>query len=278
MRYKVIDEINGLETYKMRCKRRLLAISIASLLLTTAFLMPSFRKLYPAQSAASRREAANENRSPLSVRRESRLDRERFEEIRQVLNMIEKGQAALQLIDAYEVGVGFEYGEGSGFYPYRNQIVIDSRFGKFSAALKLIHEATHARYFHEGLAADIALHDRGTYVQLKMEEELDAMVTGIEATSELWEAGVDISKLRPFYYYPYKHAHGSAFRAAKHDHPELDAEALHYIGRAAGESVVLEFLYGGQVVTSLTRQTYLEYWGSVWDAKMNSDGLPNPGR
>jgi hypothetical protein len=273
MGYKVIDEIDSLETYKMRPKRRLLAISIATLFLTTAFLMPSFRKLYPAQSAASQREAANDNRSPLSAHlegHESRPDQERFEEISQVLSMIAKGQSALQLIDTYEVGVGFEYGEGSGFYPHRNRIVIDSRFGKFSAALKLIHEATHARYFHEGLAADVALHDRDAYVEMKMEEELAAMVATIEATSELWEAGVDISNLRPFYYYPYKQAYGSAYRAAKHDHPELDAEVLHDIGRAAGNSVVLDVLYGGQVVSSLTQQTYLEYWGTVWDARRQS--------
>lgn len=273
MRYKVIDEIDGLETYKTRPKRRLLAISIATLFLTTAFLMPSFQKVYPVQSTASQREAAHENRSPLPAHlegHEPRPDQERFEEISQVLSMIETGQATLHLIDKHEIGVAFEPGVASAFYPRRNEIVIGSGIGKLTAALRMVHEVTHARLHHEGLATSVTLPDRQLYVQMKMEEELTAMVTAIEATSELWEVGVDISGIRPSYYYPYKQAYASAYRVAKFDFPGSADATLHNIGRAAGRSVVSEALYDGQIVTSLTRQTYLEYWGTVWDATRQS--------
>lgn len=251
----------------MRYPRRSLLVLCATILLTTAGLNPSAKMVYSAQFAFFQQEAANESHSPQFEESKSSFDREHFEDISQVLSMIETGQTTLHLIDKYEIGVGFELGEGSRFYPYRNEIIIDSKFGHYSAAILLIHEVTHARYFHEGLAADVALNAQHVYVQRKMEEEVNAMVASIEATSELWEAGIDISNLHPSLYYPYKQAYGSAFRAAKHDYPGLGDKTLQNIGRAAGKHTVSEGVLGGQVVTSITQQTYLEYWGLVWDEK-----------
>jgi hypothetical protein len=181
--------------------------------------------------------------------------------------MIETGEKTLNLIEKYDVRVGFERGRGSRFLPSQNEIIIDTRHGYFSAAIILVHEAMHARYIHEGLAADITVDDRHAYVQKKIDEEIQAMAASIEATSELREAGVDIANLRPFLYYAYKQAYGSAFRAAKHDYPGMEDEDLRNIGRTAGQKAILEGVLDGQIVTSINQQTYLEYWGSIWDAK-----------
>lgn len=254
----------------MQFPRRLLMLSFASILLTIAGLSPSAKPVYSYRFPVFQQNAADENYSSQSSQSEgfiSGLDEDQFEEISQVLSMIETGQTTLHLIAKYDIGVGFDRGRGSRFLPYRNEIIIDSKNGYFSAAIILIHEATHARYFHEGLAADVTVDDRQVYVEKKMQEEINAMAASIEATSELWEAGVDIANLHPSLYYPYKQAYGSTFRAAKYDYPGLDNETLRNIGRAAGQKAILEAVLDGQVVTSVTQQTYLEFWGSVWDAK-----------
>lgn len=254
----------------MRFSRRILIVLFAAISLTIAVLNPSVKKAYSAQITSFQQEAADVDNASQAGQIEgsvSSFDQDHFADISNVLNMVETGQKALQLIDKYQISVVFESGKGSGFYPYRNEIIIDSNFGKFSAAIVLVHEVTHARLFHEGLAASPALYDRPSYVQMRLEEETQAMVASIEATSELWEAGVDISNLHPSLYYPYKQAYGAAVRAAEYDNPGLDDEALQVIGRAAGQKAVLEAVLDGQVVTAATHQTYLEYWGSVWDLK-----------
>lgn len=254
----------------MQLPRRLLLISLATLLVTIMVLSPLANKVYSAQHGVSQQITAVESLSSQSTYREgsqSGLDRERFADIRKVLSMVETGRTALHLIDKFDIGIGFDRGEGTRFYPYRNEIIIDSKYGQFSAAIYLIHEITHARYFHEGLAADVKQTPRQAYVQMKLAEEISAMVASIEATTELWEAGVDISNLHPSLYFPYKQAYASAVRAARFDDPGLDELALQNIGRVAGHRAVTEAVTTGQVVTSITQQSYEGYWGSVWDVQ-----------
>lgn len=254
----------------MQSRHQFFVILFAAMLLAVACQNPSSNKIFLTSLTATQPEGVNDDPSiqPAHFRRpESGTDQERFEGIRQVLETIETGQSTLRLLEKYKISVSFEPGSGSRFYPHRNEIVVDSKFGHFSAALILIHEVTHARYFHEGLAADVITSGRQTFVQQKIEEEVAAMVTSIEATIELSETGVDVVNLRPSLYYPYRQAYGSAVRAAKYANPGLDETTLQSTGRAAGRAAVLEALLNGQVVTSVTQQSYREYWGSVWDLK-----------
>lgn len=260
----------------MQSRLKLFFILFASIFLVAACQYPSSKTVSVVQFATSQHETINDSdfvQSDLiqparSIGAEAETDH--LEEIGQVLRMIETGRTTLQLIERYEIGINFELGNGSRFRPSRNEIVIDSKLGRFSAALILVHEVTHARFFHEGVVADVTMHSRQTYVQQKTEEEMNAMAASIEATMELWEAGVDVVNVRPAFYYPYRQAYGSAVRAAKHDYPGLDEVTLRSIGRAAGQSTLLEALLSGEVVTSVSQETYAEYWGSVWDGKHNS--------
>jgi hypothetical protein len=192
-------------------------------------------------------------------------DHERFERINKVLSMIETGQSTLRLVADYEINVRFEAGKGSRFNRQKNEIVIDSTLGHFSAALSLVHEVTHARYFHEGMAADIGSLSRQKYVQMKLDEEISAVVTRNEATMELSEKGVDVSRLRHSIYYPHQQAVRSAIRKARYENPGLNEETLQNIGRAAGREMVREVLVSGQAVRSTNKQSYLEHWQSHWD-------------
>jgi hypothetical protein len=245
----------------MQSKKRVsIIIIMATIILSVACQRQQTNTVVPVPSANAQNTAGEESPELLSDQ-----DQERFEGISKVLNMIESGKSALQQIEAYQIGVRFEPGGGSRFFPSRNEIVLDSRFGKFTAALILVHEATHARYYHEGLAADIKLLNRQAYTQMKTEEEMAAAINSIAATKELWESGLKVANLHQALYYPYQQAYGSAVRSAKSEYPGMDEISLQNIGHAAGRETVRWAFLNGQVVTSITQQSYLEYWGSVWD-------------
>jgi len=132
----------------MQFWKRIPIIIMATIILTVACQNHSTKTTFPTSFSTPQNGTGED--SPVSG-----LDLARFEEISRVLSMSEKGQSALQLVEAYQIRVRFEPGNGSRFIPNRNEIVIDSRAGKFSAALTMVHEVTHARYYHEGLTADI---------------------------------------------------------------------------------------------------------------------------
>jgi hypothetical protein len=250
---------------------------LAAILLTGMCQKPSSREVYPAPFSTYQHSTANAGHAIQTTEFNGvgdSVELEYLEGIDEVLSMTETGRTALHLIDKYEITLNFELGAGSRFCPGRNEIVIDSRLGHFSAALVLIHEVTHARYFHERATAEATILNRQAYVRQRMEEEVDAMVASIEATIELYEAGVEVRNIRPSLYYPYRQAYGSAFRAAKFDYCGLSDATLQRIGRTAGRSAVLGAVLDGQVLTSITGQTYMEYYGSLWDSKREHASNP----
>ena len=242
----------------MQSWNRIPIIIMAAIILTFAYRNHSSNTVFP--TLFSNPQQATGEDSP-----DSGLDQKRFEEISRILSMIEKGQSTLDLIEAYQINMRFEAGKGSRFIPPSNEIIIDSSFEPFSTALILVHEMTHARYYHEGLAADIKVLDRQAYTQMKIEEEMAAVINSTEATKELSENGVNVANLQHALYYPYRQAYGSAVRAARSDYPGLDEDTLQSIGRAAGRTIVQQAFLNGQVVTSTTQQSYTAYWGSIWD-------------
>lgn len=190
----------------------------------------------------------------------------RLEGIGGVLATIPTGQATLALLESYHISVRFDTGHGSRFYKERNEIVMDSSQGDFSAALSLVHEATHARYFHEGLTATVEYSDREVYVQMKVEEEITAVESQVLAATELSEIGVDISKLRHVLYYQYQQAAGKASRLARYENPSSEESKIKEISQEAGREAITQVITSGEFVRSTDGQTYADYWGSVWDA------------
>ncbi len=242
----------------MQTWNRIPLIIIATIILTVAYQKHSSKTLFPGLLSSPQN-------SPTIDSSDSGLVEEQFEAISKVLNTIEKGRATLQLIEAYQINMRFEAGNGSRFIPPSNEIVIDSNIEPISAVLILVHEVTHARYYHEGLAANINLLNRPVYTQMKIDEEVMAVINSIEVTMELAESGVNVAELRHALYFPYRQAHGAAVRAAKSDYSGLDDGTLHQIGRTAGRTTVEQAFLTGEVVTSTTQQSYSEYWGSIWD-------------
>jgi len=172
----------------------LIFIALVAIFLTVGCLNLPEDEVYSAPFAVVQQETKSDSTSSElalpSTPLEIDFDRKRFEEIREVLKMIETGRTTLHLIEAYDIDVVFESGKGSRFNPNTNQITIDSNVERFAAALILIHEITHARYFHEGSMADIQLDGREAYAQKKVVEEMEAVVSNIEAKIELTEVGV----------------------------------------------------------------------------------------
>lgn len=247
----------------------LILISLAITILAAGCLNPteeatSSDPLAIVQQEAMRIGEAVRPLSP-SAEPETNFESDEFERISEVLKAIATGRDTLNLLEKYGIDVQFESGGGSRFNPNTNQIVVDSEHDLYSAALILIHEVTHARILHEGSAADVKANGRQEFVQKKVAEEMEALVSSIEAKIEFEQNGFNTSELSCTLEAPYRQAYGAATSTAKITDPGLDDEALQAIGRAAGRATVLQALLNGKAVTSNTQQTYPFYWGLEWD-------------
>lgn len=203
--------------------------------------------------------------SPSGLRPFSEFDRQRFDEISAVLNQIATGRTALSLVEKYDIGIYFEAGGGSYFNPNTNEIVLEANHEPVRAALSLVHEVTHARYLHEGSTADILADDRQTYIEKKVGEEVAGVVKSIEAKMELEAAGVDVSELWYTLEYPYRTARETAIENARANEPDSSDASLEAIGREAGRQAVFEGFMNGKTWTSVTKESYPNYYGGDWD-------------
>jgi phosphoribosyl-ATP pyrophosphohydrolase len=200
-----------------------------------------------------------------SLRPVSKFDRQRFDEIIKVLNRIPTGRTALSLVDKYDIEIHFEAGAGSYFNPNTNKIVVDANHEPARSALALVHEVTHAQYLHEGSAADILSDNRQEYIEKKVGEEVAGVVKSVEAKMELEAAGVDVSELRYTLEYLYQKAYEEAIENALANTPESSNGSLEAIGREAGRQAVFEGFMNGKTWTSVTKESYPDYYGQDWD-------------
>ena len=195
----------------------------------------------------------------------SDFERGRFAEISAVLHRIPSGRLALDMIDQYEISIHFEAGGGSYFNPNTNEILIDANHDPVRAALSMVHEVTHARYLHEGSGADILSDGRQAYIEKKVGEEVEGVVRSIEAKMALEAAGVDVSGLWYTLEYPYRTAHKAAVEDARAAEPGSREETLATSGREAGKQSVFEGFMNGKTWTSVTKESYPDYYGADWD-------------
>ena len=206
-----------------------------------------------------------EQTAPASWQPVAEFDRQRYDEISAVLNQIATGRMTLSLIDKYEIGIYFEAGGGSYFNPNTNEIVLEANHEPVRAALALVHEVTHARYLHERSTADILSDSRRAYIEKKVGEEVAGVVKSIEAKMELEAVGVDVSELWYTLEYPYRTAHEKAIENARTNAPDSSEAALEAIGREAGGQAVFEGFMNGKTWTSVTKESYPDYYGGDWD-------------
>ncbi|MGD2048327.1 MAG: hypothetical protein PVH03_02470 [Chloroflexota bacterium] len=247
----------------------LILISLAIIIFAAGCLNPIKEEASPAPLAIAQQEPMRVGEAvqplPPSLDKESDLKPEAFERVGEVLKIIATGRETLYLIEKYDIDIHFEPDGGSRFNPNTNQIVVDSKHDLYPAALILIHEVTHARIIHEGSAADVKADSREAFVQGKVAEEMEAVVSSIEAKMEFEQNGVNTSESTYTLEIPYRQAYWTATRTAKITDPGLGEEDLQSIGRAAGRAAVLQALLNGKAVTSNTQQTYPFYWGAEWD-------------
>ncbi len=190
---------------------------------------------------------------------------ETFQPVRAVLERIPSGESALALMDQYQVGLKFQSGKGTYYLASSNTIVIDNGAGAMRAALSFVHEINHAKYWHQGLRADINSLPQEEYARLRVEEEAEGVVKSIEAKMEFQRAGLDVSELS----YPleavYREAAQRARNAATIQDWGISEAELAQIGRAAGTAAVFEGFMDGKVWTSHTLEPYTDFYGQCWD-------------
>jgi hypothetical protein len=203
----------------------------------------------------------------LRIQRCSREDRERVEAIRQILQQSDSGRAALEQKEEYGVEVrAGRAGGGSFFSSSSNSITLDAGESNEEAALTFVHEMNHARYFHEGIGADVESMTREEYVNSMIEEESEGTVRSIETKIELEGTDIDVSGATFPLEGEYRQAYQTAVEAARAEDPERSDDELQRIGRNAGKQRVTQGFTNGEVVTSTSPQVpYPQYYGQIWD-------------
>jgi hypothetical protein len=190
---------------------------------------------------------------------------ESLNQIQAILSQIPTGQQALAMGEQHQVQVSFASGKGTFYLASRNTIVIDSQHQPMRAALSFVHEVNHARFWHEGLRADISSLSVEEYARLRVLEEAEGVARSIEAKMELQAAGVDVGNL----YYPlepaYREASREARTAAIARERGLPETELVQIGRAAGLAAVIQSFMDGRVLTSHTLEPYTDFYGHCWE-------------
>ena len=188
-----------------------------------------------------------------------------FEQIAAILNQSETGRHLLKLNELYDVNIQFEAGNGFRFRQDSNLILLDSTSDLFKAALFFSHEMHHARTYHEGNKANIKEESRSTYVNLKLQEEAEGMITSIQVKMELEQSGLQITNIILPLEDHYRRASQAAKDSARISNAPLSDEQLDDLGRKAGKQALYKAFASGEVNTSNTYESYPEYYGRDWD-------------
>jgi hypothetical protein len=218
----------------------------------------------PGSGAAKKKEDAK--------KKKEEQEKKKLEEMKTILDASATGKEALKLMEDHKVAVKFKPGGGSYFDSSSNSMVIDSHETAANSALTFVHEMNHARYYHEGLSADVSSLSREDYVKKMVEEEAEGTVKSIEAKIELEGTKIDVSKASFPLEKEYRKAYKASIDAAKAKLPKrgligtmIDEARLLVGARIAGKERVIKGFMDGEVVTSNTKEPYSKYYGKYWD-------------
>jgi hypothetical protein len=214
------------------------------------------------------RNATPRLKSGLSLQRCSNDEKNKFEEVKKILNQSQTGQEALANMKKYDVKVKKGTpGGGSEYKASGNAMVIDPNESATETALTFVHEMHHATMYHEGKWADVKTLSRRDYITKEIEEESEGTVKSIETKIELEGTKIDVSKATFPLEKEYRTAYKAAVDAAKAKDPKTSEEDLKRIGREAGRKRVIKGFWDGEVVISTSKApvTYPDYYGKIWD-------------
>lgn len=191
---------------------------------------------------------------------------ERWSRISASLGTIAGGREALETITKYGVKVSFVSKGGGVFSSEENTIVLDASWSLKDNALTIVHEANHARYYHEGKSGNARIDtlSRPDYINTMIEEEAEGVVREIEAKADFKAAGVKVpgaDRLERIY----EAAARTAMAAAKRKDKAISDDDLQARGREAGKNAVIREFKSGRVITSNTLEPYTVYYGKGWD-------------
>lgn len=192
-------------------------------------------------------------------------DKKRLEEIKTILNSIPNGKEALKIMEDYKVTVRFEAGQGLEYDPNSNSVLLNSYNAPTSLALTLVHEMNHARYHHQGIAANAKSLAKSKYIEKRVEEEAEGVVKSIEAKIELEGTKIDTSQISRPVEKEYREAYQVAINSAKAKNPKAAERDLQKLGREGGKKRVIEELMSGRVSAGITGVSYPDFYGRIWD-------------
>jgi hypothetical protein len=239
-----------------------LVVMFASTLLLTAKFSHPFDLIHSAGAAPV--EANGE------IVGENSQSETHFAPIKELLALTDTGRTALAQMEQYGVGLKFMPGRGTFYSIEANTMVIDADKSPVKAALSFVHEMNHARYYHQGLRADIHALARDEYVRQKVAEEAHSLALSIDAKTELWKAGVNVFDFNYPLEADYREAYLAAVEAAVAQEEGQEIDELVAIGQEAGMARLFEVLMEGEVLRSSTKIPYPDFFAQDWEKAHDS--------
>jgi hypothetical protein len=127
------------------------------------------------------------------------------------------------------------------------------------AALTFVHEVNHGQADREGRAANRDTQTRADYIDTQLKEDAHGERLAQQTAEELRNEGHPIN-----YNSITSGPYNNGVNAARTANPNATPDQLH----DAGEKAMLDAYKNGTITTGNTSppQSYVDYWGSDWDA------------
>jgi hypothetical protein len=161
--------------------------------------------------------------------------------------------------------------------PKSNTVFINKAFDNEQAAQAFVHEMTHADFAKTGRTANVSAlkNTRPDYIEKMCREEATAEANAIKHKFQSQsKAGKPIHASSPVeqVYSDAFAAEAQRLRAAS---PGMDEAIIRMRAEIVAENSVYKAFMDGRVTNSITKESYVKYYGDEWDAANATLRLPH---
>jgi len=189
---------------------------------------------------------------------------EAFEKLESILDNTKIGRDALK--DAKDLGVSFELsktGTGTYYDSSTNTMYIDPNTHQDFAVNSFIHELEHAKQHADGLFPDVMHVTKDEYVTKCVSLEADAVIAEFmyEKERKLFDF-LNASEKEKAFWDAYNETTKRLEKTSS-----LSSDEIYKLAYDAGKEKLIKLYENGSIITSTTKESYLDYYGDYWEMK-----------
>jgi hypothetical protein len=180
-----------------------------------------------------------------------------------------QGQEAWQKMLQHKTTLAVSPTDACSFDPTSNTVFIGRGLSPDDAAHAFVHEMTHADWLKAGktvAAAEMKTISRFEYINRMCREEADAEVAAIKHKFQSqFKSGKPIQVTSPVEQV-YSDAYAAEARHLRAATPNIDESVLQMRAEIVAQQAVYKAIIDGRVVNSITKESYVIYYGRAWDS------------